>query len=51
MAGLPKFLRHEPVGRESDEERQEEVEKGHDEQKAGEVSAAEGQRSRGVSQG
>lgn len=43
---LPEFLLHEPVGCERDEERQEEVEKGHGEEEAGEVSA--GRAGRGV---
>lgn len=44
MSCLPKFLLHELIGYECDEEGQEEVEKGHGEQEAGEVSAGRGGR-------
>lgn len=46
VASLPEFLLHEPIGYECDEERQEEVEKGHGEEEAGEISA--GRAGRGV---
>lgn len=42
LAGLPELLLHEPVGCECDEEGQEEVEKGHGEEEAGEVPAGRG---------
>lgn len=42
MASLPKFLLHEPIGCECDEEGQDEVEKSHGEEKAGEVSTGRG---------
>lgn len=41
-ASLPEFLLHEPIGYDCDEEGQEEVEKGHGEEEAGEVSADRG---------
>lgn len=41
-AGLPEFLLHKPIGYDCDEEGQEEVEKGHGEEEAGEVSAGRG---------
>ena len=41
-AGLPEFLLHEPIGHDCDEEGQDEVEKGHGEKEAGEVSAGRG---------
>lgn len=44
MSCLPKFLLHEPIGYQCDEEGQEEVEKGHGEQETGEVSAGRGGR-------
>lgn len=42
MASLPEFLLHEPIGCECDEEGQDEVEKSHGEEKAGEVSTGRG---------
>lgn len=52
MASLPEFLLHEPIGRECDEEGQDEVEKGHGEEEAGEISAGRGGRGiRVISQG
>lgn len=42
-ASLPKFLLHEPIGGDCDEEGQEEVEKGHGKEEAGEVSAGRGE--------
>lgn len=52
VVSLPEFLFHEPIGYECDEERQEEVEKGHGEEEAGEVSAGRVDRGvRTISQG
>lgn len=52
VASLPEFLFHEPIGYECDEERHEEVEKGHGKEEAGEVSAGRvGRGVRTISQG